>query len=563
MKKMTLFIIFIFTMLIIPITTNAKDFNVSIDSVSLEEKSDGTTNLKKETFSNLDLNFNLRFFEVGDYAKYKIVLRNDSDEDYYIKDDDVLDKYLKYGYSFDDNSNKLSANSTKNIYLTITYNNKVSDELLIDNKYSEQSKLSIVILDNGGNIVNPETGSLLSMIMIGLLILCFVCSLLLIRNKKVKAFILLILIAPLTVFALDTLEINLKTDVVLANKPVNMCTYDGELVQGVEYTNGQYTYRYMQKGDYVDLPNHGFSWVDIDQDGWGVMLTDKNSTEPVTTPLCTMINDKPIVAMSAMFTLSNTTSIDLSSFDTSNVTDMSQMFNSSKVTSLDLSGFDTSKVTTMRRMFRGVAVENLDLSSFDTSNVENLSSVFSYLDTSSLDLSNFDTSKVTDMGGLFCMAKVKSINLSSFNTSNVEKMNQMFDGASQLETLDVSNFDTSKVTNMASMFRRTNLKNIDVSNFDTSKVTNMMWMFRDSQFNNLDLSNFNTSKVTNIVAMFNNTPNLKTLDISNFDTSNISVDKMKNVFNSSGLEKVYIKNHDALDKFSSIDFSDSLEFILK
>ena len=46
------------------------------------------------------------------------------------------------------------------------------------------------------------------------------------------------------------------------------------------------------------------------------------------------------------------TALDLSSFDTSNVTDMRGMFYSCKsLTALDLSSFDTSNVTDMRGMF--------------------------------------------------------------------------------------------------------------------------------------------------------------------------------------------------------------------
>ena len=46
------------------------------------------------------------------------------------------------------------------------------------------------------------------------------------------------------------------------------------------------------------------------------------------------------------------TSLDLSSFNTSTVTDMRDMFSGcDKLTSLNLSSFDTSKVTTMSNMF--------------------------------------------------------------------------------------------------------------------------------------------------------------------------------------------------------------------
>ena len=54
-----------------------------------------------------------------------------------------------------------------------------------------------------------------------------------------------------------------------------------------------------------------------------------------------------------MFSNSQATTLDLSSFDTSNVTNMEYMFSSSKATTLDVSNFDTSNVTDMDSMFQG------------------------------------------------------------------------------------------------------------------------------------------------------------------------------------------------------------------
>ena len=72
------------------------------------------------------------------------------------------------------------------------------------------------------------------------------------------------------------------------------------------------------------------------------------------------------------------TMIDLSGFDTENVTDMSSMFEDcSSLQSLDLSGFDTENVTDMSRMFNGCSsLQSLDLSDFDTKNVNDMSSMF-------------------------------------------------------------------------------------------------------------------------------------------------------------------------------------------
>ena len=230
------------------------------------------------------------------------------------------------------------------------------------------------------------------------------------------------------------------------------CTFDGELTQGAEYVNGQYTYRYMQEGN----SSSTLSWKNITTDGWGVQLTDKSSTGPVTSKVCTYINNKPVISMSYMFYDSKATSIDLSSFNTSNVTNMHQMFYNSPATALDLS-------------------------SFNTSNVTNMSQIFFKSQATALDLSSFNTSNVTDMKGMFTNSKATSIDLSSFDTSNVTNMFWMFSG-NQATTLDLSNFDTSKVTNMSNMFRSaTNLKTIYASEkFVTTNVESSGMMFDSS-----------------------------------------------------------------------------------
>ena len=296
------------------------------------------------------------------------------------------------------------------------------------------------------------------------------------------------------------------------------CTFDGEMVQGAEYVNGQYTYRYMQEGAYS---SSDLSWTNIEEDGWGVQLTDKTSTEPVTSKLCTHINNKPVTSMRNMFDNSAATTLDLSSFDTSNVTNMRSMFSDSNVQTLDLSNFNTSKVTDMGLMFYRSAATTLDLSSFDTSNVTSMFEMFENSAATTLDLSSFDTNNVTNMSYMFSYSKATTIDLSSFDTSNVTNMDSMFYG-STATTLDLSSFDTSNVTNIHGIFWNSAATTLDVSKFDTSKVTDMSSMFEGSTATTLDLSSFDTSKVTNMSRMFDSSA-ATTIDLSSFDTSNVTV----------------------------------------
>ena len=71
--------------------------------------------------------------------------------------------------------------------------------------------------------------------------------------------------------------------------------------------------------------------------------------------------------------------IDLSSFDTSNVTDMSYLFaGCNKLKEIKgIDKFKTSKVTNMSTMFGECnEIESINLSSFDTSNVTDMSYLF-------------------------------------------------------------------------------------------------------------------------------------------------------------------------------------------
>ena len=231
------------------------------------------------------------------------------------------------------------------------------------------------------------------------------------------------------------------------------CLFDGEVVQGAEYVNGDYTYRYNLQG--VPSSNNNLIWGSILTEGWGVQLTDKASTSPVTSKVCTYINDKPVVSMSYMFYNSQAISIDLNSFNTSKVTNMGGMFENTASTTLDLSSFDTSNVVTMYDMFSNCAATSLDLSSFDTSKVTNMTGMFYGNKATTLDLSNFNTENVNNMSYMFSNSVVSTLDLSSFHTSNVTNMNNMFENCYNLTTIYVSDkFTVNKVTSSNSMFQR-------------------------------------------------------------------------------------------------------------
>ena len=271
------------------------------------------------------------------------------------------------------------------------------------------------------------------------------------------------------------------------------CVFDGDLTQGATYTNGNYTYSYMQQMSYrrdseistfFYVPDAtDFYWSNITRDGWGVAQTNvasiKTTTDPISDHVCSYINDKPVVSTSYMFGSSNASSIDLSDFNTSTVINMRGMFFNSKATNINLDGFDTSNAVNVGWLFTSSNVKKINVEMFDTSNV-------------------------TDMDFMFASTKPTYINgLNKLNTSKVTTMKYMF-YSSVATSLDLRGFDTSKVTNMSYMFKEANATSLDLSNFVIGDGTTLTGMFTDAKAtigytkDEATATKFNDSSVTSI-----------------------------------------------------------------
>ena len=133
-------------------------------------------------------------------------------------------------------------------------------------------------------------------------------------------------------------------------------------------------------------------------------------------------------------------------------------------------------------LFCGFKGDKLDLSDFDTSNITNMDSMFEWCYAKHIHLGNkFNTSKVESMKFMFCSSKIRKLELPEyFNTRNVENMEGMFYCCSAEEINLGKAFYTSNVRDMSRMFSCSSLKKLDLGdNFDTSNVEDMSCMFED------------------------------------------------------------------------------------
>ena len=154
----------------------------------------------------------------------------------------------------------------------------------------------------------------------------------------------------------------------------------------------------------------------------------------------------------------------------------------SKINIIDISNFDTSQVTNMYAMFYGCSAltKIYGLNKIDTGNTYRLSYMFyNCSKLKSLDLSNFDTSKVTSMASMFYnCSKLTKLDLSNFNTCMVIDMSEMFEQCTNLKSLDIADINTSKVANMYAMFYGCDsLISLDLSGWNTLNTTDMQYMF--------------------------------------------------------------------------------------
>ena len=125
------------------------------------------------------------------------------------------------------------------------------------------------------------------------------------------------------------------------------------------------------------------------------------------------------------------------------IKDCSYMFyGCSNITSIDFSSFDTTNVTSMKNMFdKCYNLTDLDLSSFNTENVSNMSYMFSVCtNLKKINVSSFNTKNVTDMRCMFnYCSNLNKLDLTSFDTTNVVKINNMFNECSKLRLVKINN----------------------------------------------------------------------------------------------------------------------------
>ena len=247
---------------------------VEIKSIDLVEKSENTTINSEPKFNNLVMDFDIAFKAQDDYVKYKVVVSNNTNVDYKISEDTSFNEsqYMTYKY---DVENELKANDKTIVYVTITYSKTIDSSKLTNGKYSESNQAIVHLLNKNGEVVNPNTASTISMILINLFIVLFVSILLFIKfrgNKTIPLVLILgLFLIPITTKAMETLKLTINVNVEIEkgyevayfvydsvfltdDELKNWIVSDGACDYTLNIVDGSNTkkYNYCSRGIYID-----------------------------------------------------------------------------------------------------------------------------------------------------------------------------------------------------------------------------------------------------------------------------------------------------------------------
>ena len=541
-------------LLFIPIMVLAEDSDkISVSSIIIEEKTNNVLEIDDPSASNISLSME----EVGDKIKYKITIKNDSDDDYEFDKDsfNISSDYIDYVFELEDDSYIISAKSSKILYLTVKYINQIPDNIFSNGVYNDNvsisltliSKEKVIVIDNvvdnnsneeepiienkiiniSNSINNPETED----IAIGLLIVIMIVSLItciIFRkkiNKMLKILIIGIIIAiPISAYAIYKCNLDIKINVRI-KQPVPLNDY---IYWALQDNNSDNINETLVIADHeVNGKLKGsFEGDTVFEDYWDIpwIANEFEDENNLSYNVNNIVIDGEVAPKSTAYWFSgvgynsNEMTTNLGDLITDNVTNMAFMFMAfgSNVDnlSLDLNSWDTLKVTNMSNLFLGFGnnSNNIDLKidKWNTIDVTDMSFMFnnfaSHTNNVVIDISNFNTRNVKNMRAMFLntgyFSNSISLNLGSFNTSKVTEMNSLFSNfgynASSCSISDISGLDTSKVTSMNSLFSRTcysaNKFKIDISKWNVRNVTDFKYFLYDSGYNATNWEVGNLSK---------------------------------------------------------------------
>ena len=562
--------------------------DISISGVEVVEKSDTANISSQPTYSGMNINFAIKFYNLNDYVRYKIKVTNKGNEDILISDKGTIntspDDYINYSFGWNsDDTNIVKANSTKEFYLNVKYNKEVdSNSYNPEGKYIQNRIISIKLdsqvsnnptsdTDNKKNNIppsqsmhdskidliqtNPKTGD-----EIGKYFIMAICSFIgivivvitlkkkqlkiniekylhLLKNHPQKYVIALFIFSILTIvaiasytYALESVEIKINSNIEIEKSRLAKSCYANSYKDGfcIDWNN------------YVDYSKY-------EQDTSNLII--KTSKE---------MPDTYEFEENSNYKLDKTYDV---SEQQNNQVILGVYYNEAKEALLVIgaTGGVNAPIDSSFLFASGCSDDDIERPPVNYSNRKPTSKLLGGISKTGIAYQKYICEKNSKTKENI-MGIMNSMELNNLNVSDTVDMALMFGDNGEYSdklTINLNNWDTSKVKNMSGMFSELAIdtKNVqlDLSNWNTSNVEDMSFMFGDNNAlkyakdyeNNMnsriminrsnwsigDLSKWDTSKVKNMAFMFACAgASAETWDIGNLENWNTS-----NVTNMTGM----------------------------
>ena len=223
MKKIIYFIMFILLVFIFTPNVYAAACDtdkITISSIDLEQLDGTAIENEDPEAEGKDIAIDLSMGTVGDYAKYKIVVKNDSEDDFEFNKTslNINTDYIDYEFEAEDNSTIVKAHSTKTLYLRVNYKNEVPVNKFTNGVFDDSQVMDVNLSANDTLAANPITGT-------GLYLYIIIAAILIITgivfitfgNKKYAKYMVILfavsLIIPIGVSAICSCNIKVRSKV--------------------------------------------------------------------------------------------------------------------------------------------------------------------------------------------------------------------------------------------------------------------------------------------------------------------------------------------------------------
>ena len=185
-------LIILFPLFVKAESCNEKD--ITIDSIEVLQKSKSVEEVTPAESDGKNVAFNLQMENLYDQIKYKIVLKNNSEEEY-VLDEKTLElksDYFDYDLELEDEDNVIESNDKKVVYYTIKYDTPVDFDSNNNGFYTEDNAMVLSVSLNQQDvdaINNPKTGENNFNIWYGVFAVVTIVTLIIFYKKRKNMFI--------------------------------------------------------------------------------------------------------------------------------------------------------------------------------------------------------------------------------------------------------------------------------------------------------------------------------------------------------------------------------------